>query len=147
MKSSILGLRGLTGLTLAVLVVLASSLCVQAQTNSSALGPAGSVWGGEHIQLNVTADGATLEFDCASGTITKPLAADAQGSFKVKGTFTRERPGPVMRDNPNTAAAATYSGTITGNAMRLSITTGPQNESIGDYVLARGQTGKVFKCK
>jgi|SRR5271166_4066683 len=147
MKDNGYRLRKLTALALAAVVVLASSLCVQAQTNSSALGATGSVWGGDHVKLEVTAEGATLDFDCASGAISTPLTADAQGNFKVKGTFTRERPGPVMRDNPNTAAAATYSGTITGNTMRLNITTGPQNESMGDYVLVRGQPGKVFKCK
>ena len=147
MKDNGIGLLWLTELALAVLLVSASSLCAQAQTNSSALGAAGSVWGGDHVKLEVTAEGATLDFDCASGTIAGPLTADAQGKFTVKGTFTRERPGPVMRDNPNTAAAATYSGTITGNTMRLNITAGSQNDSMGDYVLVRGQPGKVFKCK
>jgi len=147
MKDNGFGLLWLTELALAVLLALASSLCAQAQTNSSALGATGSVWGGDHVKLEVTAEGATLDFDCASGTIAGPLTADAQGKFTVKGTFTRERPGPVMRDNPNTAAAATYSGTITGNTMRLNITAGPQNGSAGDYVLTRGQPGKVFKCK
>jgi len=147
MKDNGFGLLWLTELALAVLLVLASSLCAQAQTNSSALGAAGSVWGGDHVKLEVTAEGATLEFDCASGTLSKPLTADAQGNFKLQGTFTRERPGPVMRDSPNTAAAATYSGTITGSTMRLNITAGSQNDSMGDYVLVRGQPGKVFKCK
>ena len=147
MKDNGIGLLWLTELALAVLLALASSLCAQAQTNSSALGATGSVWGGDHVKLEVTAEGATLDFDCASGTIAGPLTADAQGKFTVKGTFTRERPGPVMRDNPNTAAAATYSGAITGNTMRLNITAGPQNGSAGDYVLTRGQPGKVFKCK
>ena len=147
MKDNGFGLLWLTELALAVLFVLASSLCAQAQTNSSALGAAGSVWGGDHVKLEVTAEGATLEFDCASGTLSKPLTADAGGNFKIKGTFTRERPGPVMRDSPNTAAAATYSGTITGSTMRLNITAGSQNDSMGDYVLGRGQPGKVFKCK
>ncbi len=134
----------------AVMIVALSgaiSSNLHAQASGKALGATGTVWGGQHVALELTAEGATLEFDCASGTIALPLTVDAQGNFKVKGTFTRERPGPVMRDNPNTAANATYTGTITGNTMRLSITTGSQNESIGDYVLVRGQPGKVFKCK
>ena len=118
-----------------------------AQTAHGAWGPAGTTWGGEHIRLQVTDKGAELEFDCASGTIIKPLATNAQGNFSLKGTFTREHPGPVMRDNPNTAATATYSGTIQGDAMHVSITSAAQNDGMGEYVLVRGQQGRVMKCK
>jgi len=53
MKDNGFGLLWLTELALAVLLVSASSLCAQAQTNSSALGAAGSVWGGDHVKLEV----------------------------------------------------------------------------------------------
>lgn len=116
------------------------------QTRASALGASGTVWGGQHVELEVTPEGAKLEFDCASGTISKPVQVDAGGKFKVTGTFTRERPGPVMRDG-NPPATATYSGSIEGNTMKLTITSGAQNESQGDYVLDRGKPGRVVKCK
>src|SRR5271165_4278052 len=83
--------------------------------HAQSLGPPGTNWGGEHIRLEVTENGATVEFDCASGSISKRLVTSANGNFKVQGTFTRERPGPVMRDNPNVTSAAMYSGTITGD--------------------------------
>ncbi len=124
----------------------AMSLGVQAQTATKSLGATGTIWGGEHLELEVTAEGATLDFDCATGTIALPLTVDAQGNFKVKGTFTRERPGPVMRDG-NQPAAATYSGNITGETLQLTVAAGPQSQGMGDYVLTRGKPGQVMKCK
>ena len=94
----------------------------------------------------MTAEGATLEFDCASGTITKPVQLDAQGNFKITGTFIREHPGPVMRDGPP-PAPATYTGSIQNGTMKLSIASGPQNESQGEYVLVQGKPGRVMKCR
>ena len=137
---------GLTGFALALLVILASSPGARAQTTSSALGAAATVWGGPHIELEVTADGANLEFDCASGTIALPLTVDAQGKFQAKGTFTRERPGPVMRDG-NQPAAAVYSGTLTGDTMHLTIAVSTQSDGMGEYFLTRGKPGRVMKCK
>jgi hypothetical protein len=116
------------------------------QSGASALGAAGTVWGGQHVGLQVTSDGAMLEFDCASGTITKPIQLDAQGNFKITGTYTREHPGPVMRDG-NPAAAATYSGSIHNGTMKLSITSGTQSDSQGEYALVQGKAGRVVKCK
>jgi|SRR5664279_4908034 len=105
-----------------------------------------TVWGGQHIEMQLTKNGATLEFDCATGTITKPLAVDGRGKFRTSGTFTRERPGPTMRDG-NPAVAATYSGSIDSDTMHLTITAGPNKESVGDYVLVRGNPGRVMKCR
>ena len=51
-----------------------------------------------------------------------------------------------MRDGPP-PAPATYSGSIQNGTMKLSITSGAQNESQGEYVLTQGKPGKVFKCK
>lgn len=131
---------------LQLLAWAAIPLVTHGQTTTSPLGPAGTIWGGEHVALEVTSEGSTLEFDCANGAITKPVQLDSQGKFKVAGTFTREHPGPVMRDG-NAATAATYSGDIQGNTLKLTIVAGPQNESVGDYVLRRGNSGRVMKCK
>jgi hypothetical protein len=105
------------------------------------------MWGGEHIRLQITTDGAIVEFDCASGTITKPVKVDAQGQFRLTGMFTRERPGPVRKDETSTTTAATYLGDIVGDTMRLSIKTEPQNEAVGEYVLTRSRAGHVVKCR
>ncbi len=129
--------------TVALATQLYSQNASSAQT--SALGPAGTTWGGDHLELEVTADGANLNFDCASGTITHSLAVDAQGKFRAKGTFTRERPGPVTRDSPG-AAQATYTGAIQGDTMHLVVSAGGP-EPYGEYVLTRGKPGRVVKCR
>jgi hypothetical protein len=105
-----------------------------------------TVWGGEHIEIEFTKDGGTVEFDCATGTITKPLTVDAHGKFRAGGTFTRERPGPTMRDG-NPALVATYSGSIVADTMHLHIVAGANKEITEDYILVRGQPGRVMKCK
>ncbi|MGA9565419.1 MAG: hypothetical protein WBS19_07845 [Candidatus Korobacteraceae bacterium] len=112
---------------------------------AAAWGAAGTVWGGDHLELDVTADGANLDFDCASGTITQSLAVDAHGVFRARGTLARERPGPVMRDSPG-PAQATYTGTIQGDTMHLVVSSGSP-EPYGEYVLTRGKPGRVVKCK
>ena len=111
------------------------------------MGATGTTWGGQHVQMQVTAKGATLDFDCASGEITEPVQADAFGNFTAVGTFTRERGGPVRKDAADNTAAAKYSGTISGDSMRLSITSGPDNAPVGEFVLSRGTTGHLVKCR
>jgi hypothetical protein len=105
-----------------------------------------TLWGGEHIEIEFTKDGGTVEFDCATGSITKPLTVDAHGKFRASGTFTRERPGPTMRD-VNPATAATYSGSMVGDTMHLHVEAGANKEVVENYVLARGQAGRVMKCR
>src|SRR6266487_5167816 len=51
------------------------------------------VWGGDHIRMEVSGNGATLEFDCAHGNISGPLTLDRLGRFQAKGSFTREHGG------------------------------------------------------
>ena len=141
--------RLLTGwlLTLLLLITVTFWGNLSAQTTASPAGAAGTMWGGEHIRLQITTDGAIIEFDCAAGTITTPVKVDAQGQFRLTGTFTREQPGPVRKDEASTTMAATYSGYIVDDTMRLSIKTGPQNEAVGEYVLTRARAGHVVKCR
>jgi hypothetical protein len=127
-------------------VAILSAPAQLAAQSKGTLGPVGTQWGGQHVSLEVTDQGAQLEFDCANGTLPNTLNVDAKGNFTVKGEFTREHPGPVMRDG-NPAASATYTGTIQGNTLHLHIASGPQSESVGDYVLVKDQPGRVVKCK
>ena len=58
---------------LAFICILAA-VPVQAEPLLSPIAP-GS-WGGNHIRMIVTAEGAAIEYDCAWGTIDEPLLAD-----------------------------------------------------------------------
>jgi hypothetical protein len=102
------------------------------------------LWGGVHVALEVSDGGATLEFDCATGSIREPIGLDAAGRFDVSGSYTREGPGPVRqgvkRDSP-----AQYSGTVTGETMALTVRLEGSSEPL-DFSLTRGKQGKLRKC-
>jgi hypothetical protein len=104
-------------------------------------------WAGDHVRLEVTASGAELEFDCATGTITEPLP-QAEGDFSLKGTFTPERGGPT-RDGETSRINATYSGTIKNDTMSLRIVlTGQDHDrEVGTYSLAKGRSVNLMKCR
>ncbi len=107
------------------------------------------IWGGDHVRLEVTRNGAELEFDCATGTITEPLP-DTDGTFSLKGTFTPERGGPT-RDGETSRSDATYSGTIENDTMSLRIVLAgadrDQDREAATYVLVKGRLGRVMKCR
>ena len=124
--------------------ILIAILCALAGVGSTQDAPV--VWGGDHIEMEVTRKGARLEFDCARGTIDEPLRADSQGAFKLKGTFTPERGGP-SRDENAPAPKATYSGTIYGTAMTLKVVIEGGDAKGTTYELARDQRGNVRKCR
>ena len=105
-----------------------------------------TVWGGDHVEMEVTGSGARLEFDCAHGTIDDPLRVDPQGTFQAKGTFTPERSGPSRGDESSRAAKATYAGTIKDDAMTLRMVVDGQDREV-TYVLARDRRGNVRKCR
>ena len=102
-------------------------------------------WGGDHIRITVTPGGADVEFDCASGTIAEALP-DADGSFRLKGTFTPQRSGPTRGDGPK-AAGAIYSGTIASDSMTLHVVLESRKEELGPFVLTRGAAGSLRKCR
>jgi hypothetical protein len=116
------------------------------QPATSALGSPGTVWGGEHVELEVAAAGASLDFDCATGTINGAIVPDAQGKFTIAGTLVRERPGPTMRGG-NPTAQAKYSGTVQGETLRMVVSVEGSKEPYGEYVLVRGKSGRVLKCR
>lgn len=107
----------------------------------------GIVWGGQHIEVTMNANGGEIEFDCATGTISAPLKVDAQGKFQADGTYRREHGGPVRIDESDGAAPAKYSGSIAGDTMHLDVVLVQSKENVGSYVLTRGQAGRVFKCR
>ena len=106
--------------------------------------PAG-VWGGDHIRMEVGAKSATVEYDCAHGKIEGPLTVDSQGRFNLRGTHTPERGGPVRADEPARAQSASYTGSISGDKMTLTLkVSGNEDET---FTLEKGKEGELFKCK
>ncbi|MGC2110653.1 MAG: hypothetical protein WA655_14115 [Candidatus Korobacteraceae bacterium] len=105
-----------------------------------------NLWGGEHVELELTRTGANLDFDCVTGTIDHPLVLPNEGKFRTTGTYTRERPGPVI-GNGNQAASAVYSGTIKGESMHLEVTLVKDEKTVGTFELVHGRSGRVMKCR
>src|SRR5688572_20800810 len=67
-------------------------------------------WGGDHIGIAVTDSGATIEYDCAAGTIREPLRLDRSGRFQWQGIHYPGQGGPIRIDEPPKALSARYSG-------------------------------------
>ena len=108
--------------------------------------PRATIWGGEHVEMDVTDGGARLEFDCAHGTIDEPLRPNRTGVFQAKGTFTPERSGP-SRDGGPSPAKAVYSGTIKDATMTLRVILDGQSDDGNTYALVRDRPGNVRKCR
>jgi hypothetical protein len=103
-------------------------------------------WGGEHVRLDVAEEGARIEFDCAHGSIDAPLDLDADGRFRVKGTFVREQGGPVHKDEAEDREPAVFSGQTDGRTMDLKVTL-EGGAGFSSFRLAFRQRGKLVKCR
>jgi hypothetical protein len=108
--------------------------------------PAGE-WNGQHIALSVTASGATVEFDCAHGTINGTLTLDANNHFAVNGTFVREHGGPTREDEASKGVPASYTGTLKDDTLTVTVELTDSKESVGVFTLTRGGAGRLFKCR
>lgn len=103
-------------------------------------------WGGRHVGMDVTADGAQLDFDCAHATINQPLKLDGGGNFDVQGLYTKEHGGPVRSDEDQSGAAARFKGHFAGKTLTLTITLDSSGETFGPFTLEHGKYPRIFKC-
>jgi hypothetical protein len=104
------------------------------------------VWGGIHIHLQVTDNGADVEYDCAHGKILEPLTLDTDGRFDAKGTHVLESPGPVRLGADSDQEAAVFSGSIDGKTMTLRVSSASTSKEIGTFTLTQGTEGRLRKC-
>lgn len=117
------------------------------------------VWGGQHISLSVTENGAILEFDCGHGRIDQKIEFDNEGRFDVKGMYAGEKGGPSDKisasneDSINSSTAvndemlpARYTGYVTKEKMVLTIRLTDTGRNIGSFNLIKDAIPKLFKC-
>ena len=104
-------------------------------------------WGGSHIRIEVGPRSATIDYDCANGTIDGPFTLDSKGRFKWRGTHHQEHGGPIRIDEKPSSRPTIYSGWIKGDTMTLTVKLADTNEVVETYTLKRGSSGRVFKCK
>jgi hypothetical protein len=104
------------------------------------------VWGGEHIELTVRnpSQGASVRFDCGSGSITGPLELQPDGSFKWRGTYTPGG-GPVMIDPAVNSRGATFVGRTGGGSMSLEIHIDGWQE-VPNFKLSLNMMANLFLC-
>jgi len=102
-------------------------------------------WGGDHISIEVGSKSASIEYDCAHGTIEGPLEVDANGRFNLRGTHTPERGGPIRADEQQKSQPAHYSGSISGNKMTLTLKLEGADDEV--FTLEKGKEPNLFKCK
>lgn len=104
-------------------------------------------WGGPHIRLIVDGKSASVEYDCAHGTIEGPLSIDGDGKFNFTGKHIRERGGPVRAGKAQDSYLAQYNGWTDGKKMTLAVTLAKTNEELGTFELTHGEDGRLWKCK
>jgi len=107
---------------------------------------AAGVWGGQHINIKVGANSATVEYDCANGVIDGPLVVDSDGNFKLHGIHRMERGGPVRANEEAGKIPATYTGSIKGNTMTLTLKLADSSDE-ETFTLERGKHGELVKCR
>jgi len=133
-------LKKLTGLLIVLLVAVCVSGKIQKMQRIST-----GLWGGQHISMNVKAKSATIEYDCATGVIVGPLVIDADGHFNLHGTHQMQHGGPIRADEKPSGEPATYTGTVKGNTMTLTLKIGDSDEET--FTLEKGKPGELVKCK
>ena len=125
--------------------VLSLYACLSAGGAERGRLPAGA-WGGSHIRLDVTEEGATVELDCAHGTIRGPILPGADGRFEAAGTYVQEHGGPEREGEEREGRPARYSGRVEGSTLTLTIALNGADETIGTFTLARGKAARLTKC-
>ena len=105
-----------------------------------------SVWGADHIILNVAAKGVTIQYDCADGQIEQSLMMDEHGNFAANGFHIQGQGGPVLKDATQTRQSAHYEGNIAGDTITLKVTLTETNKVIGEFKLERGKVPKMTRC-
>lgn len=103
-------------------------------------------WGGEHIGILVSDSSATLEYDCAHGTIDEPIVPDDDGKFEVSGVHVFEHGGAIRIDETPDEHPALYKGRIIGNEMTLILIITDTDTEIGTFSLTRGVDPLIYKC-
>ena len=130
--------------------VVATGLMVATIACSNPTGPGNPLptgtWGGEHVALEITAEGGRIEYDCAHGDLSEPLVVDRSGRFDVTGTHTPKHGGPVREDEKLVSRPARYVGRVDGGLMTLTVTVTDTAETLGTFALTRGVAGRLLKC-
>jgi hypothetical protein len=129
-------------LTTALVATAACSVVVAGPNLLIVIGP----WGGDHVRLDLQEAGGTLEYDCAYGTIEPGWTLTDEGQFTGSGEHFIEHGGPVQEGEVIPPRPASYSGTVDGDRMDLTVTLTDSAQAIGPFTLQRGSEGQILRC-
>jgi len=105
-------------------------------------------WGGEGAVLRIADDGATtLEFDCATGSLSDQPTIQPDGRFSWAGEFDPERGNPVAGTGDADPQRATYHGVLDDAELTLSIEVESLDHTEGPFVLHRDEPGFLRTCQ
>ena len=96
--------------------------------------------------MTVTATGASLEFDCAHGTVNEAPILDSQGQFSLRGAYVREHGGPIRPGEAEDLHPALYFGQAESSRLTLSLRLTDDGAQIGPFAAVLGQSPRLFKC-
>ena len=102
-------------------------------------------WGGPHIGITFEGALASIEYDCASGTIDSIVLPAKDGKFTAKGQHRQGQGGPVRVGQIFRAQRATYSGEVLEGVMTLSVAL-EDGTALGPFSLTEGAAPQVTRC-
>jgi len=130
-----------------MLVLTISLLACQVGTPKAQQPVPNGVWGGNGIQLTVTAKGAVIDYGCDSGTIDEQLRPDSRGRFSARGTHMFGRGGPRQPGDPAPKPReARYEGMRKGNTLELTVLLPDLNRKPGEFTVQLGQRPTLERC-
>jgi hypothetical protein len=126
------------------LVLLSSWGC--STMPSTATTPLLGNWGGDGIAMTVDSAGADFQFNCAHGDISGLLVADSAGHINRVGAYVRDHGGPIVQGSVPDSHPASYTGSVAGANMTLTIRLIDSGDVIGTFTLTQGAAGRVVAC-
>ena len=121
---------------------IAASSCAAVDAKSALL--IGS-WGGPHAGITFEGGLASVQFDCASGTIDGPVYPGKDGTFTAKGSVRTGTGGPVRVGQIFRSQRATYSGQVAKDSMTLNVVV-EDGPAMGPFTLTQGATPLLTRC-
>lgn len=119
----------------------------QAGTQTAQQPVPNGVWGGNGIQLTVTAKGASIDYGCDSGTIDERLRLDSRGRFFARGTHMFGRGGPRQPGDPGPKPReARYEGVRKGDTLELTVLLLELNRKLGEFTVELGRRPTLERC-
>lgn len=134
-------------LALSIFVEVVNAMRVADSINQNRSTPAELIgtWGGDNLLVEITAEGATIDFGCARGSISEKILPDSHGKFSVKGFYKAETGGPTRQGN-EAGEPAIYEGTITGHKLTFEVKLERGNESVGTFKAEKGKRVRLRRC-